>query len=117
MVRKAKAKSKGLLVSVLRDVRLGDCTNRGPSSKFKEFTLVSGEGKDTFVDGPFEPTGTSPALVLHCMYVRGEPYYYAVPASLLDKRTMAGGNFAYTSDGRFADATAGYPIEIHDRVE
>lgn len=32
------------------------------------------------------------------------------------RHVMAGGNFVYTSDGRFR-AVCQYPISVHDRVE
>lgn len=109
--------TRGLPVSVLRDASTGDCSNGGPSSKFDTFTLVAAPYGPP-ITGPFAPSERAPALVLfEKRLLSGRAYYYAVPESLLSRHTMAGGNFAYTSDSRFREATAGYPISIHDRVE
>jgi hypothetical protein len=102
---------KGLIVEVYRGAEIGDCTNGGPSSKVKGFTLIDDE-----VPGIFEPTEDRPALVLVRRVVFGKPYIHAVPYSMKDEQTMMGGNFVYTSDSRLR-AVSQYPIPVHDRVE
>lgn len=102
---------KGLLVSVYRDASLnGDCSNGGVSSKFNQFLIV-GKG----IPEIFSKDDPEQILVLTEIHYEGV-HYFAKPYGL-KTRSMAGGNFIYTSDSRFRRAAAGYPIPIHDRVE
>lgn len=114
----------GLNVIVYRSNALGDCTNGGISSKYDTLTVVN-------VEGPFEPSRDRPAVML----VQGPGAQWnanpiIVPAIWTGDGWreapgpfMAGGNFADTSDSRFADAiqalggTRGMAPKIHDRQE
>lgn len=105
---------QGLLCSVYRNP-LGDCTNGGISSVVSGATLI---GED--VPEIFEPTDRSPALFLR--EFRGQAIAVPEPLELrAGMKTVAGlngwqfgGNFLYTSDGRFPSAQ---PIKIFDRRE
>ena len=106
----------GLIVYIYRDRQLGDCTNGGISATADRLTLVN-------VPGPSEPDETAPAAILEshapgCLRI--------VPQELKDLGAwpMMGGNFAHTSDSRFAGACErllGHwfygAVAIHDRTE
>jgi hypothetical protein len=102
----------GITVSVLRDARLGDCTNSGLSSRHDELLLILPDG------GPFTPSPTCPAVVLHRrkIFHLKEAYLTAYPADYNPDTDvyMFGGNFITSSDSRFPGL---YPIPIHDRKE
>ena len=97
---------KGLLVYILKNGSLGDCTNGGLSSKVDKAVLI-GCGMPEI----FEPSEDAPALYLKEWYGS----YKAVP-SLDDSGYMFGGNYVETSDSRFS-TICGHPIKIHDRQE
>lgn len=105
---------KGLLVDVLRPAHGADCTNGGVTSRVTSAVLVDAQRLPEI----FDATERTPALVVMWdkRYLGG--YIYAVPADLVGKRPMFGGNFVYTSDSRFRDVSgSGAPIPVHDRVE
>lgn len=98
----------GIIVHVFRS-DLGDCTNKGISSRFNQFVLLLPEG------GPFEPSENMPALKL----IDKSPYFYVIEAEVeVSDRgfsgQMMGGNFVYSSDSRFPNR---FPIPVHDRKE
>lgn len=104
----------GLRISVYRD-DLPDCTKGGVTSRRSDLTVVN-------VDGPFEPTADAPAVMLfHGNIKTALPKL--VPVGLEGKWTMFGGNYAGTSDSRFADAVErlcgvrANIVPVHDRVE
>ena len=95
---------KGLIAEVFRSSRLGDATLGGVSSNHDSLTIV-GEG----IAEIFEVTEERPAVKIekYCGRLR------AVPVGK-EGWPMFGGNFIYTSDGRFPSQ---YPIPVHDRFE
>jgi hypothetical protein len=106
----------GLIVSVYRSAETQDCTNRGVSSRYGRLCITN-------VPGPFFPVADMPGAVLET-----GPYgsLRIVPSVLKDsdKWFMFGGNFAYSSDGRWreqvmalAEGNHDGPVAIHDRVE
>lgn len=111
----------GLIVSVYRNQDV-DCTNGGISSNAKGLCIIN-------IKGPFEPNESYPAamIVKHPTVkgiVRIVPAYYDGYNWYEDLGTMAGGNYAATSDSRFTravEAITGHPfygaVSIHDRVE
>ena len=104
---------KGIIISVYRDARGGDCTNGGQSSQVKQFTLI-GNG----IAEIFEANETAPAIrIVNHPTVKG--YQFLVPQTLIDsgKWTMMGGNFGWSSDSRIGRVFGGRPMPIHDRVE
>lgn len=105
---------KGLIVSVLRNAEIGDCTNGGLSSKYTSILLV-GEGvPEIFDESENRPTMK---LVRRRLFNRDTDYLHIEP---IDDPSpghvgwMSGGNFAWSSDSRFPN---NYPISIHDRQE
>ncbi len=101
---------KGLMVSILKDNSITDCTNGGVSSKLDRILLI-GEG----VPEVFEATKDRPILKLIKRNLYGREYIHAEP---IERPTgmgwMMGGNFIWSSDSRFPNL---YPIAIHDREE
>lgn len=98
---------KGLPVNIYRTNY--DCTNGGVTSTYDRALLV---GKD--VAEVFEESG-EPVLKLVKRIICGREYIHAEPVDNPNgHHRMFGGNFIYTSDGRFPNR---YPIPVHDRVE
>jgi hypothetical protein len=96
----------GIIVSVLRDTRLGDSSNGGVSGR-PSLTVVN-------VEGPFDPNGNRPAVIL----IPG-PYgapilvpavetgdgWEPIPSDTADYAgPMFGGAHAYSSDSRWGKA-------------
>jgi hypothetical protein len=105
---------KGILVSILRDARLGDCTNSGISGKVDR-AILTGYGLPEL----FEPDNKTPELKLVKRQLFGKTYYHCEPVNDPDSNNigwMMGGNFVYSHDSRFNNLT-GYPIPVHDRQE
>ena len=109
----------GLTVYVFRS-SLGDCTNGGVSSQHDRLTVVN-------VQGPSEPTADAPAVLLVDGPLGSK---HLAPAVLMESGEwgpaltegvvgpMAGGNFAQSSDSRFAQAAGFYgAVSVHDRYE
>jgi hypothetical protein len=102
------------LLAWIYDSPLGNCSNKGLSSKFKEVCIVN-------VDGPFSPSEKTPAVRL---VKRKWGNIVAIPVGLEDSGTMFGGAYVATSDSRFSQAVEklsgyehGFPVALHDRVE
>jgi hypothetical protein len=98
------------------DSPLGNCSNKGLSSKFKKVTIVN-------VEGPFEPSPEAPAVKL-MKRVTGN--LICMPVELIDsgKWVMFGGAYICSTDSRFSEAVQklsgydhGFPVALHDRVE
>lgn len=112
----------GHFVEILRGN--SDCTNDGVTSRARGAVnaLLLDPGHET---GPFEPSDRIPTLLVIRRWI-GTPneYAHAVPCDkdgvpLAPKGAngpMFGGNFVYSSDGRFR-AICQYPIPVHDRFE
>ena len=99
---------KGLICNVYR-AKGHDGTNEGVT-KFHDRVLLVGKG----VVGVFEEDEDRPTLELVRRIIGGHEYIHAVPKEQTNKNSMFGGNFVYTSDGRFPNK---YPIPVHDRFE
>lgn len=113
----------GMLVNVYRnaDPAYGDCTNDGISSNHHTLCVIN-------VSGPFTPNKDAPAVIMErhvpgclrivpCQSVNGQWVRTARHVSM-------GGNYAATSDSRFADTAEqllGHrfygAVAIHDRAE
>ena len=102
----------GMIVSVFKDQRLGDCTNHGISSAVNQMNVI-GEG----IPQMYEPSEDAPGVKIVKRILFGREYIHCEP---LDRPTgrgwMMGGNFIYSCDSRFRDVN-NYPIPIHDRQE
>jgi hypothetical protein len=108
----------GLNISVFKDSSSNyDCTAGGITSRFNRLCVVN-------VNGPFDPTDDTPAVMLVKGNMPGT--VKIVPVEELDKGswTMFGGNYAATSDSRFSQAIEKIvggrfygAVPVHDRVE
>lgn len=106
-------KVQGLTIYVYRSP-LGDCTNGGISSKYRELILV-GEG----IEGPVSVDLDNPPenlvkIVRRRLFGEATEYLHIEPYNNEGKWYMVGGNHAYTSDSRFPSR---YALSIHDRCE
>lgn len=109
---------RGLMVSILRDASHGDCTNGGVTSPVRApngDAILLGCEEGNWQEGAL-PDGM-PVLIMKKGSYRGEEYVYAVPFDIQGKHLMAGGNFVYSCDSRFARGVCPYPIPVHDRME
>lgn len=97
---------KGLTVNIYHRPG-GDCTNNGASTGHDRALLV-GEG----IPEVFEDQGDMPVFKLVERVIFGNQYLHVQPVQ--PGHYMFGGNFVYTSDGRFPNP---YPLPIHDRQE
>lgn len=111
-----------ITAEVYRDSYLGDCTNGGASSRFKqlhiysdmispEAALLDAKERGLFIEKCFR--------VGHVEY-QGKWFFHVKPLDpkLAGKWTMMGGNFVYTCDGRWEEVTnSSYPLPVHDRIE
>jgi len=94
-------------VVVLRDSKIGDCTNGGVSAKHDRLTVVEGEL-------PSDPNKTSPEV-----RIVNVPRLCAVPIFRNGEHSgecgpMFGGNWIHSYDPRFPSDV---PIPLHDRFE
>lgn len=102
------------MLAYVYDSPLGNCSNKGLSSKYKEVCVIN-------VEGPFDPSPEYPAVRL---IKRKWGNVVCEPVGLEDKAKMFGGAYVTTSDSRFGEAVrklSGYefsfPVALHDRVE
>lgn len=99
-----------------------DCTSGGETSKCETFTLFTHRMSRNAVFLAIEEMNLN---LEKCLQVKrwkpcGEYYYNAeiLTPGRMDKWTMFGGNFIYTSDSRYREVVGiPYPIGVHDRVE
>lgn len=113
------APRRGLLVFILRDASGSDCTANGvtsPARAPRGQAILIGVPDGNISENDLHLHEDLPILVVRRRVICGQEYVDAVPHG--EKRqTMAGGNFVYTSDGRFRSGVCQYPISVHDRVE
>ena len=99
-----------------------DCTNGGESSKFGQLYVFTHRMSRNAALLYIKEKGLNPA---QCVQIEnrkpcGEDYFDAIPLApgRRDKWHMFGGNFIFSSDGRFSEVTGSrYPLPIHDRIE
>ena len=112
---KGENKMKGLSASIYQSKEIGNCSNKGISSKCKSVILV-GDG----IPEIFEADDHSPAVRLvkrSGIGRNGSTYTHAEPVKGKDPKAigwMDGGCFISSSDSRFP---SDYPIPLHDRQE
>ncbi len=105
----------GLLISIYKNTRYGDCTLNGVSSrKIKGLCITN-------IDAPFEPDEDYPPAKLEENAFNS---VRIVPEECEGKWSMMGGNYGASSDSRFAEKIEeilGHrfygAVAIHDRVE
>jgi len=90
---------------------LGNCSNKGISSKFTSVEIVPA---DTDPE-----TAPKNAVCLHTRIAGNSFITYFVPLALKEKVHMSGGTFVYSSDCRFPfiGEPVDHPIALHDRTE
>jgi hypothetical protein len=115
---------KGLILHVYRAADSRDCTLGGVSSKHAGLTLVGFKRHADEKWQPleryaqvFEPNEDRPAVIL---VESGVPHLYGphlVPLEIIEsgRYPMMGGNYAGTSDSRWAEL--GHTIFGHDRLD
>lgn len=112
------SRRRGLLVSIYRHPR-ADCTNGGvtcPARAPTSQAILLGIPGGNYVEGDLPED--LPVFEIERVLLRvGEPKYIRARPVGETRRTMAGGNFIYTSDSRFRQHVCEYPISVHDRVE
>lgn len=116
---------KKISVNVLRDSVIGDCTNHGVTSKRNEFTMFWDCEKEDAVKYCTENNiDLDSALWLNPRILWNEYHPFCEPLVKPAGKIggMMGGNFVYTSDGRFPSLygktnSAHFPIPVHDRFE
>ena len=105
----------GIVADILRDGRLGDCSNGGISGRGAAVTIID-------IPGPFEPTPERPAVrLVRCQHA-GVQYIHAEPVEPVESGHigyMSGGTFVHSHDSRFDKAVGagGRPVSLHDRTE
>jgi hypothetical protein len=118
----------GLHVSILRDARIGDCTNGGVTSpKHGAVSAILVTDEALWFALALDAADIAQAVARGAVVLRlvrrwaGTPneYLHAEPigeAPDCHVGPMAGGNFVFSSDSRFR-AVCPYPIPVHDRYE
>lgn len=100
---------KALVVSILENKRMGNCSNHGISEKYDYILLVC-------EDGNVDVRGDEENLCkISFNTFGGQTYYYVRPmAEPKGVGYMSGGSFVWSSDSRFP---FDYPLALHDRCE
>ena len=97
---------KGIMVSILEDKQIGNCSNNGISSKYSSVLLIGLE-----IPGNTEIRDNVPTVILQ----KRNEYITCRPCTPpYGVGYMFGGCFVYSSDSRFPSQ---YPIPLHDRQE
>lgn len=107
---------KALRLNVFRSNVLGDCTNGGISARYNSLLVLCDKG---YIDID-EDNIPENAVKLVKRHLFGQTVYHLEPvAAPQGAGWMAGGNYAATCDGRFADMVGGMygAVAIHDRQE
>ncbi|MEW9080967.1 hypothetical protein [Terrisporobacter glycolicus] len=103
-------KLKGMIVGILEDKSLGNCSNNGISKFYKKVLLV-GDG----VPKIFEESEDYPTVKLVKRMIGAKMYLHCEPINKPTGRGwMASGVFVHSCDSRFPND---YPIALHDRQE
>lgn len=92
---------------------LGDCSNGGISSRYREILLICPEGH-VEVDENNPPENLCKLVERN---IFGEIYRHVEPVAKANGvGWMASGAIVYTCDSRFRDMSP-YPLVLHDRTE
>lgn len=109
---------RGLIVNVFESKSIGNCSNNGVSSRYKELILIP---NDYCPDIPKLFHSEDEHKLIHIIGRRiGERVYYhaesvnKLKGNEMKNGPMFGGTFIHTSDSRFP---FDYPIPLHDRFE
>ena len=106
---------RALPISIYEDKKIGNCSNNGISSRYKEVLLICDDG---FVEiDENNPPENLVKLVVRNLF--GGEYKHLEPYRRFDKGCvgwMMGGTYAGCSDSRFREISQ-YPLPLHDRQE
>lgn len=126
---------KGLIVSILEDKRIGNCSNGGLSSKFSALTIVGIVDHTNSADlakrevkplpkysQVFSPTEDAPAAIIKYRTMGSKRLVSVEPLEGVEsgKGTpwMAGGSYVSSSDSRWGELVGFYgAVSLHDRTE
>lgn len=104
---------KALPISIFEDKKIGNCSNNGISSRFKEVLLVCEEGFVEIEEN--NPPENLVKLVVRNLF--GKEYKHIEPvARPTGAGWMSGGSLVYSCDSRFREMSD-YPLSFHDRQE
>lgn len=107
--------AKAIKVEVFKNP-LGDCTNNGVSSKYKELLILCEDG---YVDVDLNNPPENLAKIVEWKPFGDKAYKHIEPYKEHDSNKvgwMSGGNIGYSGDSRFRRISE-YPLVIHDRQE
>lgn len=104
---------RALPISIYEDKKIGNCSNNGISSRYREVLLICEEG---FIE--IDENNLPENLVkLVTRNLFGKEYKHIEPvAKPSGAGWMAGGSLVYSSDSRFR-RMSDYPLALHDRQE
>ena len=104
---------RALPISIYEDKKIGNCSNNGISSRYKEVLLICDEGFIKIDED--NPPENLVKLVTRNLF--GREYKHIEPvAAASGAGWMAGGSLVYSSDSRFRSMSE-YPLSLHDRQE
>lgn len=106
---------RALPLGIYENKRIGNCSNHGISSRYKEILLICEDG---FVEiDENNPPENLVKLVVRNLF--GREYKHLEPYRRFDEGCvgwMMGGTYAGSSDSRFTRISS-YPLPLHDRQE
>lgn len=106
---------RALPINIYESKSIGNCSNNGISSRYKEVLLICEDG---FIDIDEEnPPENLVKLVTRHLF--GRDYKHLEPYNPISKGNvgyMAGGCYCGSSDSRF-HRISDYPLPLHDRQE
>ena len=104
---------RALPLGIYEEKGIGNCSNNGISSRFKEVLLICERG---FIEvDENNPPENLVKLVTRNLF--GKEYKHIEPvARPTGVGWMAGGSLVYTCDSRFRELSQ-YPLSLHDRQE
>lgn len=104
---------KAINVSIFEDKRIGNCSNHGISTKFKE-VLIPHERGYIEIDMDNPPENLCKVVTRN---ICGREYKHIEPVVRpTGVGWMSGGCICYSCDGRFRELSD-YPLCLHDRQE
>ena len=104
---------RALPISIYEDKGIGNCSNNGISSRYKDVLLICEEGY-VVIDENNLPENLV-KLVTRNLF--GKEYKHIEPvAKPSGAGWMAGGSLVYSCDSRFREMSE-YPLSLHDRQE
>lgn len=108
--------AKALPISVYKSDRLGDCTNGGISSRYRDLLLLCDDG---YIDVDLNNPPENLVKVVEWRPFGDKTFKHIEPYAKVRSDCvgwMSGGNIAYSEDSRFRRMSE-YPLSIHDRQE